>query len=232
MKTKKRTQFRKSRFVRIADSLIFCVTTTIVQADVEAMSIAIGRGTDAPAGLESIYNVPAGKVLVLHSVQFNTTNANISAGDQLNIQIYEKISNHQAVILTYVNAGPWAKYERQTFDPPIRILPGSSLGSNATYGWYLFKGLLVDSTDLFAKLDVDLVNPRTNSNQLLAEAKVRSPRPHRLFVQTSEDLQNFELDTTATVTATATLGESTVAIQKDGAAKKFMRVMAVARPNP
>ncbi len=227
MKAKKTTQL-----ARIAASVIFCAQTAIVHADVEAMTIAIGRGTDAPTGLQATYNVPAGKVLVIHSVQFNTTSLNISTGDSLNIQIYEKTSNSSSTIVTYVSAGPWAKYQRQTFDPPIRLLAGSMIGSNATYGWYLFKGLLVDSTDLFAKLDVDLINPRTNNNQLLAEAKVRSPRPHRLLVQSSEDLLNFELDTTATVTATATPAESTVAIQKDGATQKFMRVMAVARPNP
>ena len=227
MKTNKATQL-----LRFATALIFCVTTSIVHADVEAMTIAIGRGSDAPSGLSASYNVPAGKVLVLHSVQFNTINLNHSEGDPLYIQIYEKTSNSSTTIPTYVNAGPWSKYARQTFDPPIRLLAGSTIGSNTTYGWYLFKGFLVDSTDLFAQLDVDLINPRTNSNQLLAEAKVQSPRPHRLLVQSSEDLQNFELDPTATVTATATPAENTVAIQKDGAPQKFMRVMAVARPNP
>ena len=227
MKVKKTAQLG-----RIAASVIFCVQTSIVHADVEAMTIAIGRGTDAPAGLQSNYSVPAGKVLVLHSVQFITTSPNISTGDSLNIQIYEKISNSSSIIVTYVSAGPWAKNQRQTFDPPIRILAGSMVGSNATYGWYLFKGLLVDSSDLFAKLDVDLINPRTDSNQLLAEVKMKSPRPHRLVVQSSEDLLNFELDATATITATAEPAENTVAIQKGGAKQKFMRVMAVARPNP
>lgn len=209
----------------VVGSLILFLSVSSILAEVEAVTIAIGRGSDAPAGIPTNYTVAAGKVLIINSVQFITTSANISAGDSYRIQIYEKVTGLPGTILTYVDAGTWAQYKRNTFDVPIRVIGGSLLGSNATYGWYLFKGFLVDSTDLYANLDVELIDPRVENGKLMAEAKVSSPRPHRLRVQSSEDLEAFQIDATATVDATSDPATSTVAIETDGSPAKFMRVI-------
>ncbi|HOW67595.1 MAG TPA: hypothetical protein P5186_27775 [Candidatus Paceibacterota bacterium] len=214
-------------------SLISCLmliaASTMAWAEVRAVTIAIGRGSDAPTGLDASYTVPAGKVLILESVQFTTLTANIREGEDVNIQITEVASNHNTVLSTFVYAGPYGRYKRHTFDPPIRILGGGRLSSNATYGWYLFKGLLVDNSDLYADLDVELENPRVQDGALLAQARVSSPRPHSLRVESSTDLKTFSLDPSAATTRSGNPAVDTVSVATGDTGKKFVRVEARTR---
>ncbi len=135
------------------------------------------------------------------------------------------------VLTTFVYAGPYGRYKRHTFDPPIRILGGGRLTSNATYGWYLFKGLLADESDLFAKLDVELENPRVQEGKLLAEARVSSPRPHRLSVASSTDLKAFSTDPSAATTRTTNPAVDRVSVATGDKEQQFVRVEAHAHPD-
>lgn len=174
------------------------------------------------------YTIPNGKVYILEAVstegsasdtQVRVTRsaANIAADEFFNITVNSSYSSGETI---------WLPNK-------LRLKAGEKLHlpNNGTFFVCHYFGILIDEADLYAaNLPVELNNPRVDGSQLMADAKVRSPRPHKLVVQTSEDMSAFGVDATAQVTATVNTGESTVSVDKGTTGKKFMRVMAKTIP--
>lgn len=212
--------------------LILLISLSIIpcfaHAEVQAMTIMTGRGDGSPAGVATSYTVPAGKVFIVESVQFYAPTA-YQSGD-VYVQFIIKPDNLDATRFSYVNIGEYVSYKYYSFDKPIRLRVGEGVGANATYGYYTWRGLLVDTTDLYAQLDLELDNPRIEDGMLLASTRVLSPRQYRLNVETSEDLARFAADTSTVVTPGSNSAENTVAVDVDPTGETFMRVAATARP--
>lgn len=96
---------------------------------------------------------------------------------------------------------------------------------------YRIIGVLVDEEDLFvAKLDVELGKLKVENEKFVTEATVLSARPHKLIVESSEDLITFEEDPTALVESTDESGKSIISVATEDLDKKFVRVRAQAIP--
>ena len=197
-------------------------------AEVEPVTFLTGRGDSAPDGVPSSYQIPAGKTFILESVQFRP-----GPGFEptlLRVQVSEKAMNFATRRNVFFDVGPWAQFKFSKLEPAARINGGSFLSSNSINGYYIWRGLLVDNSDLFATLDVELKDSKVDAAKLMATAEVKSSRPYRLKVESSTDLVNFQPDASATVEETAVKEENLVAINTGGALKKFLRVIAEARP--
>jgi hypothetical protein len=198
-------------------------------AVVEPVTIITGRGDGIPTGTLSSYVVPAGKVLILDSVQYIDT-----VGPQptdLIVQVTERPLNLSQSMNVFIQlTSAYSRWVLYPFPVPVRLYAGSSLQSNRIRGYYVWRGQLVDTADLFAKLEVELKNPRLEGGQLVADTKVASSRPHRLTVESSVELPAFVQDTSATVTVGPNNAERAVGVDLDGGSQKFLRVSATARP--
>lgn len=197
-------------------------------AEVVPVTYLTGRGTSSPSGIPSSYQIPASKTFILESVQFYP-----AAGFEptlLRVLVSEKAANFPTRRNVFFDVGPWAQFRFSKLEPAARINGGSFLASNSINGYYIWRGLLVDNSDLFAKLDVELKDSKVDAAKLMATATVNSPRPYRLKVESSTNLTNFQPDASATVDETALKEESLVAVNTNGAQKKFLRVIAEVRP--
>ena len=207
--------------------------TCPVTAEVIPVTILTGRGTGAPEGAPSIYTVPSGKVLIVEAVKYRLPSG-VEPPTEMIAMFRLTPHNFASRRNVFVDLGPWDHFERFTFDPPMRVSAGDMLDSNRTSGYYLWFGLLVDETDLFASLDVELLNPRVESGKLIADAKVASPRPRRITAETADDLLNagaFLPDLSATVARGASTSEDIITVDLGEGDQMFLRASAVARPN-
>ena len=197
-------------------------------AEVQAVNILTGRGEGAPSGAPTRYVVPAGKVFIVESVQYYPPAG--SEPTELVVQVNQRPLNFDVSRFNFINVGAFTRFKLYAFEKPIRLSAGEAVDSNSIRGYYIWRGLLVDTSDLFANLNVDLRNPRIEGGKLVADAKVSSPRQHRLSVESSQDLESFADDSSAVVTPGASNSESTLAVNLDPSGKKFVRASATARP--
>lgn len=194
-----------------------------VFAEVEPASIILQANSNTFAAR---YDVPPGKVFIIEAVRnqqpaepvtarisYRNTHPTVAGAFGFSFQV-----NNES------NPSGFAFLER-----PLRIPAGGALLIPSGVGVVSYFGLLVDTQDLFAaNLDVELKNLRIEGSRLMAEAEVNSPRPHRLTVETSEDLAEFDADSTVTITPTDNPKVST--IEMDASAKqKFAVAAATAR---
>lgn len=201
-----------------------------VCAEVVPVTLVTGRGDGSPEGIPSGYTVPDGKVLIVEGVTYSNIGGSLGIPATLSVGFSEAFDNAPTVRrLVFVDLGANRGHQLHSFDPPVRLKAGSSLTANRIQGFYTWRGLLVDQGDLFAQLDVDLLNPRIEGAQLTADAKVSSARPHRLVVEKSAALSTFAPDAQGKVTATPDPKVSVVSVPADDP-KKFMRVVAEVRP--
>jgi hypothetical protein len=187
---------------------------------------------DGTSSSPVIYTVPNGKVLIIDALSLNnTTGIGMPASSQISLIV--NYDNSSLVALetitvsdTYVDAR-WIfltqKIHLKAGDGFRSPLPGGSISAR-------IMGTLIDEADLFAaNLPVELLNPRLSGSKLMADAKVASPRPHKITVQSSPDLTGFVEDGSSEVTATTTTGTSVVSVDKGSTGKKFIRVTASTR---
>jgi len=206
--------------------LLTALCSQLLTAEVAPVTLVTGRGDGTPTGIPSSYTVPADKVLILESVQYQIVGGSLGTPDDLNVQIIETFDNAPSVRRSvFFNLGP----NRHSFDSPVRLKAGSSLRSSRIEGFYIWRGLLVDTADLFAQLDVELKNTSVKDGKLMAEAKVSSPRPHKLIIESSTDLDTFAKASNAIVTLTAAPSTSEVSVPTDGDTKKFIKATAQVR---
>ncbi len=211
---------------------VLCTTVVLsgsAVAEVQPVTILIGRGTGAPEGAPSSYTVPTGKVLIVEAVEYIPGNV----PTDLIVQFLITPINFGTRRPVYANVGPYERLKLYSFASPVRVSAGDGLGSNATTGFYIWHGLLADVGDLFASLDVELSNPRVQGGKLVADSKVSSPRPRRMTVQSATDLVNapaFQPDPTATITPGTSRRDDTIAVDAGGKNHQFVKATAVARP--
>lgn len=211
-------------------SLLFiAIIPCVAQTEVPAVTILNGRGEGAPDGVPVNYTVPAGKVLIVESVHYITTG---TPPNEVFVQSYLKPANYTptSVQNSFVNCGEHARYKVFTFEKPIRLTAGERLGAHYTMGYHAWRGLLADTTDRFAKLDIDLGEPRIEGDRLPADAKVQSLRPFRLDVESSVDLVESSVEPSSVVTPGDNYKESTVSVDLDPNTETVIRVAAIARP--
>jgi len=200
-------------------------------AEVVPVTILTGRGTGSPDGAPASYTVPAGKVLVVEGVQYRPPTGTTPTA--INVMFNITPENFGTTQTVFVYVGEYERFKRYTFDPPMRLAAGDRLNSNATTGYYLWFGLLVDQADLFASLDVELQNPRVESGKLIADAKVSSPRPRRITAKTSDGLLDegsFQPDPSATVARGSSTSHDVITVDLGESDRMFLRASAVARP--
>lgn len=176
------------------------------------------------------YTVPSGKVLIIDAVRVQATggtptNSRIRLSvryDNATLNSGEDIIVNESYVVTW-----------NFLQEKIHLKAGDSFSAplDLDYIWVRIMGTLIDEADLFAvNLPVELDNTRVTGNKLMADAKVSSPRPHRIKVQSSENLNGFSEDTTAEVQKTGTTGTSVVSVDRSGTGKKFVRVTAKTIP--
>ncbi len=199
------------------------------QGGTEAVSILVEDNHGEGGAIPETYTVPAGKVLIIEAVRVERHPQPPSI--QLSARISYKLSNGSSSV-TFIEDFPlpgaynggWHHLTNK-----IRLRANDEIDP-PELTQYRILGLLVDEADLYAaNLPVKLDNTRVAGNRLMADAKVASPRPHKLTVQSSPDLTGFAKDATATVTPTATTGTSVVSIDKGSSGQKFLRVSAKTR---
>jgi len=210
--------------------LLTALCSQLLTAEVSPVTLVTGRGDGTPTGIPSSYTVPTDKVLILESVQYQIVGGSLGTPDDLNVQIIETFDNASSVRRSvFFNLGPNRAFQQHSFDSPVRLKAGSSLRSSRIEGFYIWRGLLVDTADLFAQLDVELKNTSVKDGKLMAEAKVSSPRPHKLMIESSTDLDTFAKASNAIVTLTADPSTSEVSVPTDGDTKKFIKATAQVR---
>jgi len=209
----------------IATVLAVFLATSSAWAAVTPVLIGLTVGVTG----QTSYTVPSGKVLIINHVQI--AGAGLSAPI---IQIGMPVLNAPLFIDTPVKIGDGSLDSSRLYpiSPPIR-LGGSparltippAMSSGSVYFW----GLLIDSADLYAAaIPLELQNPGVSEGRLFADAKVSSPRPRVLMVETSDDLVSFGTEGTSRITGTQDPSRAVVSVEASGD-KKFMRARASAR---
>lgn len=203
--------------------LIIMVITSYGSAQPVNLVISTYSGSSVP----NQYTVPSGKILVITAISHSVSG---SPPTKTNIQLSIKYDN---VSLTFTEAvtikesfsnGEWVLLSNH-----IRLKAGDRIFPNAG-NQYRVMGILIDEADLYAaNLPVELDNTRVVANKLMADAKVKSARPHKITVQSSPDMTDFDQDPTSTVVSTGTTGISVVSVDKGSTGKKFIRVSAQTR---
>lgn len=214
---------------------LFCagiLLTYPAAAEVVPVTILTGRGTGSPEGAPSSYTVPLGKVLIVEAVQYVPPSGTVPT--DLVVQFNLTAHNFGTARNVFMLVGTWEEWKRFPFDPPMRLSAGDRLASNAINGYYLWYGLLVDETDLFASLEVEILDARVESGKLIADTRVDSPRPRRITAETTDDLPaagGFLPDPSATAARGTSPSEDTIAVDLGPGNQMFLRASATARPN-
>lgn len=205
------------------------LSSTLLKAEVVPVTLLTGRGEGSPDGAPSSYIVPAGKVLIVESVQYQNPGGSFGIPDQLSVQFRETFDNTNITRFIFIDFGANRSFQQHYFETPVRLKAGSSLQSNRVQGFYIWRGLLADTSDLFAKLEVQLDETKVEGNRLMANAKVSSPRPYRLKVESSSDLETFIKDNSAIVTSSSDPKLSHVSVATEEKDEKYLRVVAQVR---
>ncbi|MDP0491120.1 MAG: hypothetical protein Q7Q71_08755 [Verrucomicrobiota bacterium JB023] len=166
----------------------------------------------------------------MESVQYQNIGGSRGIPDELVVQISEVFDNSTARHLVYIDLGENRAYQQHKFDPPLRLKAGSYLGSNRIEGFYIWRGLLVDPSELFAQLDIELEKPAVEGGQMVAKAKVSSPRPARVEIESSENMEEFVAESSAAVVRLTEPGEFEAKVATNGAEQKFIKATAKVRP--
>ncbi len=222
----------KSRLKTLAllASLLSCSLNTL-QAEVVPAFI---RLRDTTAGNEREYMVPAGKIFIMEYVTVDIPALNATPDDIL-LRLYRIRSNFSSsslIVNIYKIVGKYESDELVKLNPPLRLSAGEKIRTPSSTGTsgevYFLQGLLIDESDLYANVDVELKNTRVAGGKLMADASLASPRPVVTKVEASTDLQSFETDPSAAVTQTSDPSQATVSVDADRT-DKFIKVTAVAR---
>lgn len=205
------------------------IFTQSASAEVEDAFVRLRAATEA----EERYTVPAGKILIIQSLSHKSTKLVDTPGPII-LRIGKRRVNvpNSTLINEYTLGGTYASEEIVPLRQPLRLKEGEyiemPIGSAGSDSYYLF-GLMADEGDLFAKIPVELTNPRLAGGALMADITYGSPRPRVTKVETSTDLKTFTEEPKATVTS----GSSTTAVAKidvdKGQDKTFVRVTATPR---
>ncbi|MGB0991540.1 MAG: hypothetical protein ACPG32_03625 [Akkermansiaceae bacterium] len=176
------------------------------------------------------YAVPAGKTLIIHRAALSGTSSTGTTEIRYTVlpdNLAGSLTLSQQISSSYTSGKYVSIAEKITLGAGATL----RIPNNGSYNYILYAGVLIDTTDLYAaNLPVELENTRITGNKLMADAKVKSPRPHRLIVESSPDLTGFAADVSAAVAATGTTGTSVVSVDKGATGKKFIRVAAKTRP--
>ncbi len=209
--------------------LVLISSLAFLKAEVIPVTLVTGRGEGSPDGVPSSYTVPAGKVLIVESVQYQNSGGSLGIPDQLSVKFRETFDNASLSRSVFIDLGANRSFQQHYFDTPIRLKAGSALQSNRIQGFYIWRGLLADRDDLFAKLDVQLDETKVEGSRLMANAKVSSPRPYRLKVESSSDLKTFAKDESAIVTSSPNPKLARVSVATEEKDEKYLRVVAQVR---
>jgi len=180
----------------------------------------------------SSYTIPSGKVYILEAVHLIKASGTPSPSTT-QIRVSRKANNGS--FAAYFTITIKDTFEGGTVWLPnkLRLKGGERLyiPTNASYGACRYFGILMDEADLYAaNLPVELINPRLSGGKLMADAKVASPRPHKIIIQSATtDLSAFIYDPTGETTPTADPRTSVVSVDQGAVGKKFIRVMAKTR---
>lgn len=213
-------------------TFLFSSLAVVGFAEVEPWVVATGKAgnfINAPA----TYTVPAGKVFIIESVQYQSESASGPLGGTVSIQVRRNVQNisSPATIVTNIKLGEHEPNKSFDLAKPIRLSAGESLDSSILLflGYTIYSGLLVDKGDLFADLDVELKDSSVGEGKLKALAKVTPTRPYRLSIESTTNLSNFSAEPEAVITSTDLASEKEIAVDAD-AGRTFVRASAVARP--
>jgi len=212
----------------LSSLILFFSLSLFTFAEVVPWMVITGRGATAPTGTPSSYTVPAGKVFIVESVQHRGV---IVEGNDWQVSVRQKPANFSDNISYFIDVGTFKPWKVNPLAKPLRLAAGDRLGSNQVNGYTLWWGVLADASDLFASLDVELKDSQVEGDKLKALAKVSPTRPHRLTVETADELSDFSPEPNATITSTDKSTEKDVAVYMEATCLKFLRVEAVARPN-
>lgn len=205
----------------------------IIQAlsGVEPWVVVTGRGDGNLDGAPASYTVPAGKVFIVDSVQYRSVGA-VADGEAFHVATYRNLGNYSARRTVYIELLDYKRSKVFPLPVPIQLKAGDGVGSNQISGYTYWFGKLVDEGELFAKLDVELEGSGVDNTSMTAKARVSPIRPYRLTVESTTDLNGtFTIDPNGTTASTGEKMVKDIAVDK-GVDLKFVRAVALARPNP
>jgi len=206
--------------------ILFAFLLSAIPCFGAAQLVALIAGNLSGSNQPATYTVPVGKILVIDAVSVSDASAPSTTGLFLVI----RFDNSTLVSGAFIEISNSFVNNRWNLLPiKIRLKAGDLL-SPPTGVQYRIMGTLIDEADLYAvNLPVELNNPRVSGGKLMADAKVASPRPHKITIQSSTDLSAFTEDTTGATTSTGDPTTSVVSVDQGTVGKKFIRVMATTR---
>ncbi len=206
------------RKLALSICILWVVAAGTCQAAVVPVIIHLMDVPGAPGGTND-YAIPPGKYLMIRQISIATTSTDA------NIDIIDS-GTGSGVAMLYMTNG----YQVVSYNPPV-IIPGSNTLHITQWpyayvvNYYLF-GMLVDPADLYAYVPSQFNSFGLSLANVTAGVRLDSPRPARILMENSQDLQAWIARNDLRVQPTTNRAVYTVSDAVDRQNSRFYRATA------
>lgn len=207
---------------------LFMLGTLGAQAEVVPFNVFLSS-TNYPSHPD-FYTIPADKIYIIEGVFLDAEGTPPASAE---CRVYWQADTQLGgAYMTITLADTWNGSGFYWLPKPFRLKATERLHLPNNSGYYScgYYGLMIDEADLYAQtIPSELQSVETAGGQLLANVKYGSSRPRITTIESAVDINGFLTDATGVEVAGLNRDESTVAVDQNGDAMKFLRVRSVAR---